>query len=142
MFLKFSFFEGTLRPSDKTNSEYRKNVYSRVFVMVQSVCFLGFFFFCSSIATLVPPRHPCSTRLTFLIFWAIYQELPFWSILKKFTQLKNRSRVLLEKLLAYSIEIIFWGIFGNSYYMEFLQIIYKFYSSHLMIFLNMAYIKS
>ena len=37
-------------------------------------------------------------------------------------------------------EIIFWRIFQNSYYMESLQMIYRFYSSPLVIFLNMAYI--
>ena len=37
-------------------------------------------------------------------------------------------------------EIIFWWIFQNSYYMESLQIIEKFCSGPLAIFLNMAYI--
>ena len=76
----------------------------------------------------------------------------FLSILKKFTKLKKEpwgssfgKIVGLQhpNLLTWDpklsvflgvTDIIFWGIFGNSYYMESLQIIDKFCSSHLMIF--------
>ena len=121
-----------------------------------------FSFSCSSIATPVPPPLLCSTCLTFLlnIFWTIHQEYFFLSILKKFAKLKKEpwwssfgKVVGLQhpNLLKWNpkisvflgvTDIIFWGIFGNSYYMESLQIIDKFCSSHLMIFLNMAYIES
>ena len=113
-----------------------------------------FGFFCSSIATLDPPPLLCSTCLTFLlnIFWTIHQEYFFLSILKKFAKLKKEpwwssfGKVvglqhpnLLKwnpkiSVLVGVTDIIFWGIFGNSYYMESLQIIDKFCSSHLMIF--------
>ena len=65
------------------------NLYSRVLVMVQ------FCFFCSSVATLVPPSLLCSNCLSFLlnILGAIYQELFFMSILKKLPNLKKKYAV-------------------------------------------------
>ena len=119
-----------------------------------------FGFFCSSIATLNPPLLLCSTCLTFLLNVFLTIHLVFLSILKKFTELKKEpwwssfGKVvglqhpnLLKRNPKMSVllgvtDIIFWGISGNSYYMESLQIIDKFCSSHLLIFLNMAYLQS
>ena len=52
---------------DKTQSEYHESVYSRVFVMAH------FIFFCSSIATPIPPPLLCITCLIFyLIFFKLF----------------------------------------------------------------------
>ena len=121
-----------------------------------------FGFFCSSIAARNPPGFLFGTCLTFLlnIFWTIHQEQFFCQFWKKFAELKKELRwsssgkvVGLQHpdLLKWNSQIsvllgvtniIFWGIFRSSYYMESLQMIDKFCSSHLMIFLNMAYISS
>ena len=103
-----------------------------------------FGFFCSSIATLVPPPLLCSTRLTFLlnICWTIHQEQFFFSILKKITELKKEPwwssfgkvgglqhpnlltwNPMISVFLGGVTDIKIWGFFSNSYYMECLQII-------------------
>ena len=116
-----------------------------------------FVFFSNSIATPVLPPLPWSICLTSLLHMSctIPQELHFMSILRKFSKL--RKNIFFGKVVGLQhpnllkgnpamsvflsiVEIIFWWIFQNSYYMESLQIIDKFCSSPLVIFLNMAYI--
>ena len=118
----------------------------RVFVM------LHFGFFCSVIATF--EGSSAVLLLTFLlnVFWAIHQELfflpilkknPWWSSFGKVVGLQHPSLLKWNPKISVFLgvtDIVFWGIFGYSYYMESLQIIVKFCSSHLMVFLNMPYI--
>ena len=93
------------------------------------------------------------------IIWAIHQELFFMSILKKFVKLqKKKTRwsyfgkvVGLQhpNLLKWNAtirvflvitDIMFWGIFRNSNYMEPLQITDKFCSSSSVIFQHVSHI--
>ena len=119
-----------------------------------------FVFFYSSISTPFPRPLLYSTCLTSLynMFWAIQQELFFMLILKEFTKLQKRKTVmefLFSKVIGShhpsllklnprmsvfleTTEILIWWTFQNSYYMESLRIIYKFFP--LVTFWNMGFI--
>ena len=92
-------------------------------------------------------RYKNTSRLSLSILkkFAELKKEPWWSSFGKAVGLQHPN--LLKRNPKMSVllgvtDIIFWGISGNSYYMESLQIIDKFCSSHLLIFLNMAYLQS
>ena len=136
----------SIKTQKQRHSGYRENVYSRVFLIVHLVF--------NARWTVVTPTLLCSTCITFLlnIFWGIHQELFFMFIPKKIAKLQkeNRGGAFLKKLLAYSIQIFWMELHDkclpwnhwyhiSMYFPESFQIIDKFCSSPLMIFLNMAF---